>query len=199
MASLVFNPAVHVAISIILLMSPATNSFSRPLSASEAKSMSPGSGMGLGCPQATNLHFYFHDIVSGPNPTAVRIAAPRANYSMFFGTLVMIDDPLTYGPDMSSGIMGRAQGMYGSADLEVAGLVMVLNFVFTDGDYKGSTLSLLGRNAVMDKVREMPILGGTGKFRFATGYARARTYHWDFTTGDAVVEYHVTVFHYGQA
>ncbi|GER39937.1 disease resistance-responsive (dirigent-likeprotein) family protein [Striga asiatica] len=195
MASLIFNiMVVNMAlISLILLISPTAKSFSRPLSASEAKSV------GLGFPQVTNITFYFHDIVSGPNPTAVRIAAPKAKYPMFFGGLIMIDDPLTYGPDMSSGIMGRAQGMYGSADLEVSGLVMVLNFVFTEGEHKGSTLSLLGRNAVMDKVREMPILGGTGKFRFATGFAQASTYHLDFTTGDAVVEYHVTVFHFGQA
>ncbi|KAG9132985.1 hypothetical protein Leryth_015364 [Lithospermum erythrorhizon] len=41
---------------------------------------------------------------------------------------------------------------------------MVFNFVFTKGKFNGSSLSVLGRNAAMDNVREMPIVAGTGKF-----------------------------------
>ncbi|GER39935.1 disease resistance-responsive (dirigent-likeprotein) family protein [Striga asiatica] len=154
--------------------------------------------MGLGQPEVTTLEFYFHDRVSGPNKTAVLITAPSTNYSTFFGQLRMIDDPFTYGPDMSSGIVGRAQGMYGGADLNAVGLVMALNFVFKVGPHNGSTLSMLGHNAAFDKVREMPIVGGTGEFQFATGFARASTISLS-DKGNAVVHYNVTVFHYPQA
>lgn len=73
---------------------------------------------------------------------------------------------------------------------------MAMNFAFMDGKYNGSTLSILGRNSVFSDVREMPVIGGSGLFRFARGYALAHTRKIDFETGDAVVEYNVYVMHY---
>ncbi|CAN0927594.1 Dirigent protein 20 [Linum grandiflorum] len=89
----------------------------------------------------SHIKFYFHDIVSGPNPTAVPVVA-------------------------------------------------------AEGKYNGSNLSVLGRNTPFTGVREMPVVGGSGVFRFGRGYATARTHRVDFVTGDAVVEYNVYVFHY---
>ena len=113
-----------------------------------------------------------------------------------FGMMAMIDDPLTTGPNPNSKLVGRAQGLYGSASLSETALLMALNFVFVEGKYNGSSLSILGRNAVLNDVREMPIIGGSGAFRFARGYAHAQTRTLDFKTGDAVVEYNVYVLHY---
>ncbi|KAK4437665.1 Dirigent protein 23 [Sesamum alatum] len=146
----------------------------------------------------TTLQFYFHDKVSGPNPTATRIAqAPQTNNSStLFGMLIMIDDALTVGPDPSSKIVGRARGLYGSAGQTDFGLIMVLNYGFTDGIYDGSSFSLLSINPAAQPVREMAIVGGTGLFRLARGYAIARTYWLDATTGDAIVGYNVTIVTY---
>lgn len=52
---------------------------------------------------------------------------------------------------------------------------------------------MIGRNPVVNDVREMPIVGGTGLFRNAHGYALAHTNWMDPTTGDAIVEYNVYV------
>ncbi|KAK9122648.1 hypothetical protein Sjap_012250 [Stephania japonica] len=146
----------------------------------------------------THLHFYFHDIVAGPNVTAVRVAeAPTTNSSnALFGLVAAADEPLTETPDRSSKLLGRAQGLYASTGQKETNLLMVFNFVFTEEKYNGSTVSVLGRNAVFDKVREMPIVGGTGVFRFARGYVLAKTYNFDLKTGNAVVEYNVYVLHY---
>ncbi|KAM6547875.1 hypothetical protein CsatB_019551 [Cannabis sativa] len=148
--------------------------------------------------QLTHLHFYFHDIVSGPNPTALQVASAKTSNtsSTGFGVVVVIDDPLTEGPEPNSKVVGRAQGIYASASQSDVGLLMVLNYVFTEGKFNGSTLSILGRNAVFSAVREMPIVGGTGLFRFARGYAQAKTHTFNLTSGDAVVEYNVYVLHY---
>lgn len=107
-----------------------------------------------------------------------------------------MDDPLTFGPEPTSKLVGRAQGIYASASQSELGFLMVLNYVFLEGKYNGSTLSILGHNAALSEVREMPIVGGSGVFRFARGYAQAKTSTFDFKTGDAVVEYNVYVFHY---
>uniref|UniRef100_A0A6N2N5X3 Dirigent protein n=1 Tax=Salix viminalis TaxID=40686 RepID=A0A6N2N5X3_SALVM len=154
--------------------------------------------LGLKKEKLSHLHFYFHDIVSGKNPTAVQIArADMTNTSSTgFGLVAMIDDPLTMRPELSSKLVGRAQGIYASASQNDLGLLMTMNFAFMEGKYNGSTLSVLGRNSVMSTVREMPIVGGSGLFRFARGYAQASTHKFDIKTGDAVVEYNVYVFHY---
>ncbi|XVE69521.1 hypothetical protein DITRI_Ditri09bG0158800 [Diplodiscus trichospermus] len=119
----------------------------------------------------TRLHFYFHDILDGKNPTAMQIIRPPKNSSVSFGMTFMVDDPLTEKPKPTSKLVGRAQGIYALASQHDIGLLMVMNFAFSEGIYNGSALSILGRNAALDTVREMPIVGGSGIFRFARGYA----------------------------
>ncbi|XP_071719293.1 dirigent protein 11-like [Rutidosis leptorrhynchoides] len=86
------------------------------------------------------------------------------------------DDALTIGPGLKSKIVGRAQGMHVASDQESFSIVMALSFEFTDGEYNGSTLSLLGRNQVLFPKNEIPIVGGSGVFRFSLGYAIMQTF-----------------------
>ncbi|RLM68852.1 dirigent protein 22-like [Panicum miliaceum] len=148
----------------------------------------------------THLHFYFHDTVSGKSPTAVRVVEPppAAASSLpmsMFGMVNVMDDPLTEGPEQGSAPVGRAQGLYMGSDQARVGFLQAMNLVFTSGAYNGSTLALLGRNCPLDAVRELPVVGGTGAFRFARGYALLRTHWLDVRTGDATVEYDVYVMH----
>lgn len=71
---------------------------------------------------------------------------------------------------------------------------MSVNFVFTSGKHNGSSLTVLGRNPVVHSVRELPIIGGTGVFRLARGFALAKTYFINTTL--AIVEYNVVALHY---
>ncbi|CAN0927592.1 Dirigent protein 19 [Linum grandiflorum] len=144
----------------------------------------------------SHIKFYFHDIVSGPNPTAVPVVAAQPDPSSAFGLVVMMDNPLTVGPKLTSKLVGRAQGIYAAASRSELSFMMMFNFAFSEGKYNGSNLSVLGRNTPFTGVREMPVVGGSGVFRFGRGYATARTHRVDFVTGDAVVEYNVYVFHY---
>ncbi|KAE8125309.1 hypothetical protein FH972_020133 [Carpinus fangiana] len=162
-----------------------------------SRTLSPAK-LGLKREKLSHLHFYFHDIISGRNTTAVRVAkAPTTNTSSTtFGDVVMIDDPLTERPELSSRHVGRAQGVYASASQTEVGLLMVLNFAFMEGKYNGSTLTVLGRNIISSAVRELPIVGGSGLFRFARGYAHAKTHTFDKRTMNAIVEYNLYVLHY---
>ncbi|MBA0842895.1 hypothetical protein Gotur_031036 [Gossypium turneri] len=144
----------------------------------------------------THLHFYFHDTISGKHPTAMQIIKPHnRSAGGLFGITFMADDPLTENPKSSSKLVGRAQGIYALASQHDVGLLMVMNFAFFEGTYNGSALSILGRNEIFHDVREMPVVGGTGIFRFARGYALAKTV-WSNQKGDAIVEYNVSVVHY---
>ncbi|CAK9162076.1 unnamed protein product [Ilex paraguariensis] len=143
--------------------------------------------------KVTKLHFYFHDTPSGKNPTVLQVAQANGSSTSptLFGLVFIADDPLTVGPEPNSTLVGRAQGMYSSASLEDIGLAMNLNFVFTAGKFNGSTFSLVGRNQIFHEYREMAIVGGTGVFRLARGIATAKTFTFNTTSGDAVVEYNV--------
>ncbi|KAF5447970.1 hypothetical protein F2P56_033479 [Juglans regia] len=154
--------------------------------------------LGLKKEKLSHFRFYFHDIVSGQNPTAVQVVPAPSNASAtFFGLVRMFDNPLTLGPKLSSKTVGKAQGFYASAAQEEIAFLMVMNFAFTEGKYNGSTLSILGRNnGGSSRVREMPVIGGSRLFRFARGYAQATTHSLELKTGDAIIEYNVYVFHY---
>uniref|UniRef100_A0A0E0MD41 Dirigent protein n=1 Tax=Oryza punctata TaxID=4537 RepID=A0A0E0MD41_ORYPU len=153
-----------------------------------ARAADDGAGM-------TKFKVYFHDVVGGPKPTAIRVvqAASTNGSSTFFGAVVAIDDPLTTDAASSSSEVGRAQGSYTFADQKTFGLLMNMNFVFTAGDHKGSSLSIVGRNEVLSAVREMSIVGGSGKFRMARGYVEARTVDSGSNSGETIVEYTVFV------
>ncbi|KAL4271503.1 hypothetical protein GQ457_13G011800 [Hibiscus cannabinus] len=170
----------------INLASAKSNGFSNVLSPKK---------IGLKREKLSHLHFFFHDIVSGRHPSAVQVAsaAMTEKSKTGFGSVVMADDPLTEAPQRNSKLVGKAQGIYASAAQDQVGLLMVMNFAFIEGKFNGSSLSLLGRNTVFSTVREMPIVGGSGLFRFARGYAQAKTHTFDLKTGDAVVEYNLSL------
>ncbi|XP_057546123.1 dirigent protein 23-like [Amaranthus tricolor] len=145
----------------------------------------------------TQLTFYFHETRSGSNPSGIQIAKAKSTdqSSTRFGSLTMIDNALTEGPEPTSKLVGRAQGMHGSVDLNESALMMVMNLYFLEGEYNGSTLSVLGRDSLSASTGELPVVGGTGTFRFAKGYAQIKSQTFDSKTGDGVVQFNVFVNH----
>nr|ACU14752.1 unknown [Glycine max] len=149
----------------------------------------------------THLRFYFHEIFTSDKPSNLVIDPPKvvADSPLPFGSQVVIEDPLTIGPDVESKQIGKAQGFYLSAtqrpglELEI---VMGMALTFLEGEFNGSSLSVLGRNKIFNEVRELPIIGGTGEFRFTRGYILARSVKVDYHKGDATVEYNAYVYHY---
>ncbi|KAK9048729.1 hypothetical protein SSX86_032305 [Deinandra increscens subsp. villosa] len=151
---------------------------------------------------ATHIQFYMHDTPGGSNPSAVRVAGEPINSTganmgaMFgFGSIFVMDNSLTATPDANSTLIGRAQGIYVMASQEnELSLLMTLTYNFVSGIYNGSSLSIVGRNPVMNEVREMPVVGGTGVFRLARGFALAKTHSIDQV--NAVIGYNVTIIPY---
>ncbi|KAJ7956510.1 Dirigent protein [Quillaja saponaria] len=98
-------------------------------------------------------------------------------------------------PNINSKLIGRAQGISAiSSHHNELSLLTAFTFGFTSGAFNGSSVSVVGRNPIMDEVREMPIVGGTGIFRLARGYVFATTYSTDPV--GAVIGYNVTILHY---
>ncbi|XWS65763.1 hypothetical protein CRYUN_Cryun05aG0141400 [Craigia yunnanensis] len=106
----------------------------------------------------------------------MQIIRPSNKSPGSFRTTFMVDDPLTEKPEPTSKLVGRAQGIYALASQHDVGLLMAMNFALPERVYNGSALCILGRNAVLNTVREMPVVGGGRIFRFARGYAWPRQF-----------------------
>ncbi|CAI9104720.1 OLC1v1003451C1 [Oldenlandia corymbosa var. corymbosa] len=149
-------------------------------------------------PKLTTFKFYYHENRVAATPTAVEVA--RANITAtsptMFGSTMVIDDPLTAGPEPDSLLVGRAQGLYSAASQEEPAFILTFNVVFTAEPFKGSTLSIIARDAITNTYREPSIVGGSGVFRLARGAVSTHTYSLDQATLNAVVEYNVFVIHY---
>ncbi|XP_011093984.1 dirigent protein 21-like [Sesamum indicum] len=145
--------------------------------------------------KVAKLHFFVQDALGGSSPTVLEVARSSitANSTTSFGQVRVVDDLITAEPYPDSEKLGRAQGMITSSDLDKAALTMSLNLYFTCGKYKGSTLCIVGRNPLDRKNRELPVVGGTGVFRMARGYAISNTYSYDVDTNYGVLEYTVYV------
>ncbi|KAF3323790.1 dirigent protein 11-like protein [Carex littledalei] len=124
------------------------------------------------CAKKAHLHFYFHEILSGPDATVMTVVKAPNTDSFTFGAIAVIDDMLREGQDENSTLIGRAQGLVGAVGMD-GSLETMLNFVFTEGKYNSSTLAIYGR-LVQGEPVERPVIGGTGMFRMARGYSIAK-------------------------
>ncbi|KAK8564353.1 hypothetical protein V6N13_005414 [Hibiscus sabdariffa] len=116
----------------------------------------------------THLHFFLHDTMSGKDPSAVVIARPNVTTtSVPFGEVIVVDDPLTIGPNIMSGVIGNAQGLWVSTGKDVLTLMVYLDFGFTEGEFNGSSISMFSRNPITETDRELAVVGERGKFRMA--------------------------------
>lgn len=146
---------------------------------------------------ATHLHLFMHDVLTGPDATAVDVVNGTGRAfdvagGLRFGQVVVMDDVLTEGPSRASPRVGRTQGFYVFSDMNVPALLFCMNVVLTAGPYAGSTGTILGRDHITQPLRERSVVGGTGAFRMATGYVLWRTASWQFRA-DAVLELDVFV------
>lgn len=153
----------------------------------------------LGPLKETTMTVYFQDYYDGPNATLVPVTG-RDDDGVWsfgkFGTIFCTDDQITEGKNGSSAEIGKGQGMYITSALDGSNTLVLISIVFTNEEYKGSTLEVQGSSAQFEKIREVTVVSGTGKFRFARGYATLETVHLDTSIFYSVIECNITVVHY---
>ncbi|KAL1562383.1 pterocarpan synthase 1-like [Salvia divinorum] len=105
-------------------------------------------------------------------------------------------DPITEGIEEDSTLIARSRGMYVISALDGSHAHMLVSIVFINGKYKGSTLETQGSYEQFERRTETAVVGGTGVFRLARGYATYETLHTDSVRGYLVTESNVTILHY---
>uniref|UniRef100_A0A0E0BA57 Dirigent protein n=2 Tax=Oryza TaxID=4527 RepID=A0A0E0BA57_9ORYZ len=148
--------------------------------------------------RTTHLHFYMHEFFNGgPNGTTARVAPPARSGGSLFGFVSVVDDALREGADPASRLVGRAQGLAAGTSLADGSVTTMLDFVFTDGPYKGSTVAAFGVGLPLPggAAMERPVVGGTGAFRMARGYTLSRTVKTADPNSQLILEYDVYISH----
>lgn len=131
-----------------------------------------------------NLVLYFHDIIYNgknfKNATSAIVGAPVwGNLTILaglnhFGNMVVFDDPITLDNNLHSEPVGRAQGFYLYDRKDVFTAWLGFTFVLNSTDYKG-TINFAGADPLMNKTRDISVVGGTGDFFMTRGIATVMT------------------------
>ena len=152
----------------------------------------------------TNITVYLQDKSAGPGTpggldyTVVPVTGIPGKLWAFnsFGTIYCGDEPLTEGGDEGSAPVGRMQGIFVTASLDGTIVHLSVSLVFTNKKYSGSTLEVQGASSYLNKVREVAVVGGTGKFRYARGFATFETVDYEASTAYSLIQCNITVQHY---
>ncbi|KAL4189093.1 hypothetical protein AMTRI_Chr08g163770 [Amborella trichopoda] len=91
-----------------------------------------------------------------------------------FGTITIIDDELTEGHELGSAVVGKAQGFYVASSEDGNSQMMALTVLMEIGGYEDS-LSFFGIHRAAVHESHIAVIGGTGKYKGANGYAIVRT------------------------
>lgn len=100
---------------------------------------------------------------------------PSTLQQLMFGTITVIDDELTEAHDLRSGFVGRAQGFYVASSVDGTSQTMAFTTLFQNGHYEDS-LTFFGVHRTAMSESQLAIMGGTGKYVNAKGFAIVKTF-----------------------
>ncbi|KAL5569156.1 hypothetical protein UlMin_025731 [Ulmus minor] len=120
-----------------------------------------------------------NNIVNGggnqPFVTAGQLPAGATLQKLMFGSVTVFDDELTEGHELgSSAVIGKAQGFYLASSLDGNSHTMALTVVVHSGENGHEvqdTISIFGVHRTATPVSHVAVIGGTGKYENAQGYA----------------------------
>ncbi|KAK6935933.1 Dirigent protein [Dillenia turbinata] len=107
-------------------------------------------------------------IINGQLPNGMTIQ------KLMFGTVTVVDDELTEGHELGSALIGKAQGFYVASSVDGTSQTMAFTAMFEQGSYADS-LSFFGVHRTAVSESQLAIMGGTGKYVNAKGFATVKT------------------------
>lgn len=107
------------------------------------------------------------------NQNNVQVQLGPDGLGLGFGTITVIDDILTSQPELGSQIVGKAQGVYVASSADGSRQMMVFTALFEGGEY-GDSLNFYGLYKIGSTMSQLSVIGGTGKFKNARGFAELR-------------------------
>ncbi|XP_013635535.1 PREDICTED: dirigent protein 9-like [Brassica oleracea var. oleracea] len=116
-----------------------------------------------------------------PFVTAGNLPPGAALQHLMFGTITVVDDELTESHELGSGVIGKAQGFYLASSLDgtsqTLSLTVLLDREHDHHDTLDDAISFFGVHRTASHASQIAVIGGTGKFEHAKGYAIVETLH----------------------
>ncbi|XP_010427284.1 PREDICTED: dirigent protein 24-like [Camelina sativa] len=171
------------------LINPNTAPLLTGLSGSQANTVIQNSnGNSQGALSSNNLPF----VTTGQLPPAAALQ------QLMFGTITVVDDELTEGHELGSAIIGRAQGFYLATSLDgtsqTLSLTVLLHEEHDHHDTLDDAISFFGVHRTASHASHIAVVGGTGRFEHAKGYAVVETLH--NQEDQHVTDGHDTILHF---
>lgn len=124
-----------------------------------------------------------NNVVSGGNNlpfvSAGQLPSGITLQQLMFGSITVVDNELTEGHELGSAVLGKGQGFYLSSSLDGSSHTIALTTLFHGDDHEhvDDTISFFGVHRTASEVSQIAVIGGTGKYEHAKGYASVETLH----------------------
>nr|XP_027096361.1 dirigent protein 2-like [Coffea arabica] len=146
----------------------------------------------------TKITVYLQLFTGGPKTTSVAVAgAPgRPRTLSEFGTIFVNDANMTEGISYRSPTIGRGQGLYIVSARNGSSSQGLFSLLFSNSQYNGSTLEFQGPGFNLQTggpTSEIPVIGGTKKFRLARGYGLFKIVRQNLSLNNTVIMGNITV------
>lgn len=142
-----------------------------------------------------------NNIVNGGNNqafvTAGQLPAGVTLQQLMFGSVTVVDNELTEGHELGSAVLGKAQGFYLASSSDGSSHTLALTTMFHGHDHEiDDTISFFGVHRTASPISHIVVIGGTGVYENAKGYATIETLpHEDQHTTDGLETItHFTVY-----
>ncbi|KAE8664985.1 putative Chloroplast-targeted copper chaperone protein [Hibiscus syriacus] len=156
---------------------PTLSFFMHDIFGGSAPSVRVVNGIVANTPQVKGIPFSKKrsGIIDGKALPVVTQGATSQN--LLFGTITVIDDELTQGNEFGSSIIGKAQGFYLASSTDGSSHTMAFTAMFHDEDDndKDDAVSFFGVHHTAAVKSPIAIVGGTGKYGNAQGFAVVET------------------------
>ncbi|CAN6710369.1 unnamed protein product [Malus baccata var. baccata] len=97
---------------------------------------------------------------------------------LMFGSATVIDDDLTEGHELGSAALDKTQGLYLASSLDGNSHTMAFTVLLHVGEHDvEDTINLFGVHRTASPVSHIAVIGGTGKYENANGYAAIESLH----------------------
>lgn len=125
-----------------------------------------------------------NDVVNGGNNqpfvTAGQLPSGASLQKLLFGSLTVFDDELTEAHELGSAVVGKAQGFYLASSLDGTSQTIAVTMMFHGGGDHHQVvvedmISFFGVHRTASHESQIAVVGGTGKYENAKGYATVET------------------------
>ncbi|KAK7262405.1 hypothetical protein RJT34_29978 [Clitoria ternatea] len=98
--------------------------------------------------------------------------------NFLFGRITVIDDEITEGRDLGSMVIGKAQGFHLASSLDGSSRTMAFTAWFHSDDHdEEDGINFFGVHRTATHESYIAVVGGTGKYGNAKGYAKIETFN----------------------